>query len=105
MERLTPTQVKERIDAGANIVLLDVREPWEYDTCRIGGSRLMPMNRVPAEAGTLDRQSEIVVLCHHGMRSLQVAVWLERAGFERVANLEGGIDAWSCDVDPNVPRY
>ncbi len=105
MERLTPVEMKARIDSGSTPLLLDVREPWEYGTCRIEGSRHIPMNRIPAEAATLDPRADIVVICHHGMRSLQVAAWLERAGFARVANLDGGIDAWSCDVDPTVPRY
>ena len=85
---------------------LDVREPWEYATARIGGSVLMPMGDVPARAHQeLDPDERIVVLCHHGMRSMNVAVWLRNQGFENAQSLRGGIDAWASEVDPSVGRY
>ena len=85
---------------------LDVREPWEYATARIGGSVLMPMGDVPARAHQeLDPEERIVVLCHHGMRSMNVAVWLRNQGFENAQSLRGGIDAWAAEVDPSVGRY
>ena len=85
---------------------LDVREPWEYATARIGGSVLMPMGDVPSRANQeLDPDERIVVLCHHGMRSMNVAVWLRNQGFENAQSLRGGIDAWAADVDPSVGRY
>lgn len=85
---------------------LDVREPWEYGTARIGGSVLMPMGDVPARAHQeLDPDERIVVLCHHGVRSMNVAVWLRNQGFENAQSLRGGIDAWAAEVDPSVGRY
>ncbi len=90
----------------ARPVLLDVREPWEFETARLEGSLLMPMGDVPSRAHTeLDPDAHIVVLCHHGQRSLSVAMWLRGQGFERAQSLAGGIDAWSRTVDAKVPRY
>lgn len=86
--------------------LIDVREPWEFETARIDGSVLMPMGDVPARAHLeLDPDERLVVLCHHGQRSLNVTVWLRNQGFEQVQSLRGGIDAWSREVDPSVGRY
>jgi rhodanese-related sulfurtransferase len=93
-------------DAGrAKPFLLDVREPWEFDNASIAGSTLMPMASVPLRLDELPRDAELVCICHHGARSMQVAMFLEGRGFEQVTNLTGGIDAWSRDVDPTVPRY
>lgn len=86
--------------------LIDVREPWEFATAHIDGSVPMPMGDVPARAHQeLDPDEHIVVLCHMGMRSMNVTVWLRNQGFEQVQSLRGGIDAWSAEVDGNVPRY
>jgi rhodanese-related sulfurtransferase len=86
--------------------LIDVREPWEFETARIEGSVLMPMGDVPARAHQeLDPDERLVVLCHHGMRSMNVTVWLRNQGFEQTQSLRGGIDAWSAEVDPTVSRY
>jgi rhodanese-related sulfurtransferase len=88
------------------IRLIDVREPWEFETARIQGSLLMPMGDVPARAHQeLDPDERLVVLCHHGMRSMNVAVWLRNQGFEQAQSLRGGIDAWSAEVDPAITRY
>ena len=86
-------------------LLLDVREAWEHETCRIEGSLLMPMGEVPARAGELDADADIVVICHHGGRSMQVALFLGKQGFARVHNLAGGVDAWARNVDPSMPTY
>lgn len=86
-------------------VLLDVREPWEYEKAHIEGALLIPMREVPARIAQIDEAKEVVALCHHGGRSMQVAMFLEKNGFERVHNLVGGIDAWSRSVDPAVPLY
>jgi rhodanese-related sulfurtransferase len=86
-------------------VLLDVREPWEFQTAHIEGARLVPMNEVPARVNELDPQEELVVICHHGGRSMQVAMFLEKQGFARVHNLAGGVDAWAKTVDPAMPVY
>ena len=95
--------------AGAPLLLLDVREPWEFALAaiRIDGleTRLMPMNSVPGRLGELDPSQPVVCICHHGARSAQVVAFLERQGFEAVYNLAGGIAAWSEQVDPHVPRY
>jgi rhodanese-related sulfurtransferase len=89
-----------------DFVLLDVREPWEYATAHIEGSVLIPMGEIPARAfQELDPEAHIITLCHHGVRSMNVAVWLRNQGFERAQSLQGGIDAWSATVDPKVPRY
>jgi len=86
-------------------VLLDVREPWEFETCRIAGSLPMPMQTVPARIDELDEAAPIVCICHHGMRSMQVAAFLERNGFSEVINLTGGVHAWAQQVDPAMPQY
>ena len=86
-------------------LLLDVREPWEQQICAIEGSQMMPMQQIPARFGTLDPQQSIVCICHLGARSAQVALYLQRQGYEDVYNLTGGIDAWARQVDPAMPRY
>ena len=97
----------ERLRAsGEPVVLLDVREPWEYEAARIEGSVLMPMGDIPGRAHQeLDPEARIVTICHHGMRSLNVAVWLRNQGFEQTQSLSGGIDGWSAAIDAQVPRY
>lgn len=86
--------------------LLDVREKWEYDTAHLDPSLLMPMGDVPSRANNeLDPDARIVVLCHHGARSLNVAMWLRQQGFDNAQSLAGGIDAWSRQIDPTLPRY
>lgn len=85
--------------------LLDVREPWEFDTCKIEGSTLMPMNTIPARIDDLDEEAEIVCICHHGARSMQVAAFLERQGFSKITNLTGGVHAWAVQVDSAMPTY
>jgi rhodanese-related sulfurtransferase len=86
-------------------LLLDVREPWEFEICHIAGSTLMPMRGIPAALGQLAPDRETVVICHHGIRSRQVAWYLERAGFPRVVNLSGGVDAWAREVDADMAVY
>jgi len=102
---LAPAAVADRLRGTEPPLLLDVREPWEHEIARVEGARLVPLATLPGALDTLDRSREIVVLCHHGVRSLMAAEFLQRNGFARVANLRGGIDAWSGDVDPSVPRY
>src|SRR5580692_4677423 len=92
--------------SGGKARLIDVREPWELATARIEGSVEMPMGDVPARAHQeLDPDERLVVICHHGMRSMNVTVWLRNQGFEQAQSIRGGIDAWSAEVDPAVPRY
>lgn len=86
--------------------LIDVREPWEIATAHIEGSVAMPMGDVPSRAHQeLDPEERLVVVCHHGQRSMNVAAWLRNQGFEQAQSLRGGIEAWSTEVDPKVPRY
>ena len=85
--------------------LLDVREPWEFEICRIDGAVMMPMAAVPPRVGELDPDAETVVICHHGVRSFQVALFLEHHGFSSVINLAGGVAAWAREVDPAMPTY
>lgn len=87
------------------ITLLDVREAWEVATAHVEGSIQLPMGQVPSRLAELDPNAPLVVMCHGGMRSLQVAQYLTEQGFAEVYNLSGGIDAWSQEVDPAVPRY
>ena len=86
-------------------LLLDVREPWELEICRIEGSVAMPMGSVPARFPELDRDRETVVICHHGGRSAQVCMFLERQGFSSVINLAGGVAGWAAQVDPRMAQY
>lgn len=96
---------RQRDQTGAPL-LLDVREPWEFNTANLPGSTLMPMGEVTSRAHQeLDPDQPIVVLCHHGARSLSVTMWLREQGFEQVQSLAGGIDRWSQVIDPHVPRY
>ena len=93
------------LEQGDKAVLLDVREPWEYAQVHVEGARHIPMGQIPERLGELDPQARYVVMCHHGGRSQQVAAFLASKGYGQVANLAGGIDAWSQVVDPNLPRY
>ena len=107
MKQITPPQLADWLQDTARPapVLLDVREPSEFSYCAIPGSLPMPMASVPARLQELDPDAEIVVICHHGGRSMQVAAFLAHHGFEHVANIAGGIDAWAREKDPNLPRY
>lgn len=105
MRRFRPRELKAHLDQGAAPLLLDVREPWEYERCHIEGSQLIPMRQIPEATAQLDPTQEIVVICHHGIRSRQVAYYLEREGFTNLINLEGGVEAWAQDVDQTMQRY
>ena len=105
MLTITPEQLKSRLDAGDNPLLLDVREDWEYEICRIDGSVNISMANVNQMLEQLSPENETVVICHHGMRSFQIGSFLENNGFNHIVNLEGGIDAWARTVDPNMDRY
>jgi rhodanese-related sulfurtransferase len=98
--------VKARLDRKETFTLVDVREPWEFQTAHIDGAKLLPMGDVPSRAHQeLDPEDHIVVLCHHGVRSMNVTAWLRQQGFEKAQSMRGGIDAWSRSVDPKVPLY
>jgi rhodanese-related sulfurtransferase len=106
MESISAQELNARMGNGAATpVLLDVRESWEFEICHIAGSRPVPMSDLPAVLDGMDRQAPVVVVCHHGIRSYQAALFLESAGFACVINLTGGIEAWADTVDPSMPRY
>ena len=102
---LSPTEAAALLKEGKTR-LIDVREPWEFATTHVEGSILMPMGDIPARAHQeLDPEEHLVLMCHHGMRSMNVAVWLRNQGFEQAQSLRGGIDSWSAEVDPGISRY
>ncbi|EXI88858.1 MAG: Thiosulfate sulfurtransferase GlpE [Candidatus Accumulibacter regalis] len=117
MQQLSATQLKEWLTASTPAggsggsparrppLLLDVREPWEFELCHLADSLLLPMQSVPARIDELERDADIVVICHHGVRSRQVGGFLERQGFTSIYNLSGGVDAWANDVDPAMHKY
>ncbi len=105
MRQLRPSELQQYLNAGHQPLLLDVREPCEFAICHIAGSELLPMRQIPTALPQLNPQQEIVVICHHGVRSLQVARFLEYSGFLQVINLYGGIDLWAQEVDPSMPTY
>lgn len=106
MRQMSPQELKDYLAQAENPpLLLDVREPWEYQHCHIEGSQLLPMGQIPTAYPDLNAEDEIVVICHHGVRSQQVCGFLDRAGFQHVINLTGGVDAWAREVDPHMPTY
>lgn len=110
MRNLMPRQVADLLsakksEADPGPLLLDVREPWEFDICRIDGSRSLPMNQIPVAVPHLEQDRDIICICHHGIRSYQVARFLEHQGFTRVINLEGGVAAWARDIDRSMRTY
>jgi rhodanese-related sulfurtransferase len=98
-------QVKAMLKHGDQFTLLDVREPWELEKARLEASKNIPMGDVPMRVQELDPEEHIVVMCHHGVRSLSVTNWLRQQGFEKVQSMRGGIDGWARTVDPKVPLY
>lgn len=107
MQQIDAHELQQWIQDSSRVspFLLDVREPWEYEYCHIADSRLVPMQSVPGKLDTLDKNAHIVVICHHGVRSMQVARYLEHAGFEQVYNLQGGVDSWARLVDTGMRTY
>lgn len=103
MAEITASELKEKFD---QVLLIDCREPWENEIAAIGGSRLIPMKEMPQHLEELKKESRpIVVYCHHGMRSFNVSNWLTGQGLSNVSSLAGGIDSWSVEIDPSLPRY
>lgn len=106
MRRLEAAELKNYLDHSESPpLLLDVRQPWEYDICSLSNAQLIPMSEIPTKLDELDRDQEIVVICHHGIRSLRVATYLESAGFKKVINLDGGVNAWAQQVDTTMATY
>ena len=103
---ITPEQFKKLREQKSDYKLVDVREPWEFQTAKIDGATLMPVGDVPSRAHQeLDPEQHIVVYCHHGVRSMNVTSWLRQQGFEKAQSLAGGIDRWAREVDPAIPKY
>jgi adenylyltransferase/sulfurtransferase len=102
---VAPGEVKDMLARGEKLFFVDVREKWEYDTTHIEGSVLIPLREIPANLARLEAASELVLFCHHGMRSLDAAAWLRSQGVVGARSMAGGIDRWSAEIDPNVPRY
>ncbi len=105
VKQMSTIALKDRIEQQEPVLLLDVREPGEYQYARIENSVLIPLNQIPQRLAELDPHQETVVICHHGIRSQMAAQFLVKSGFKNIANLIGGIDAWSCEIDDLVPRY
>ncbi len=97
--------LKRRLDEGAAGTVVDVREPWETDICKIEGAALMPLSAFAEHVKSLSPGNPILIYCHHGGRSLQAAMWLRRNGFAEAASVRGGIEAWALAIDPETPRY
>ena len=104
-QKISPIDLAARLARGDTLVVLDVREPWEFETVHLQGSVLLPLSELARGAASLDMNAEYIALCHHGMRSEMAASWLRNQGFACVVNLVGGIDAYSLTVDPSLPRY
>ncbi len=105
IQNLTPLQIKEILESGEKIRLIDVREEWEYKIAKIPGSELMPLSRFVEFIPSLDPKDKIIVYCHKGVRSLNVCYYLFNAGFDRIINLNGGIDAWVDEIDNSISKY
>ena len=105
IQRLKPREAKDILDKNKNIRLIDVREEGENNRAKINNSELMPLSRFIEMSKNLDKDHKFMIYCHHGIRSMQVCYYLEKSGFNYLINLEGGIDAWSKEVDNSIPVY
>ena len=106
MRHFTPAQLQQYLaEASVPPLLLDVREPWEFDVCRLEQAQLVPMRQIPEACNELGHDREIVIICHHGIRSRQVAIYMEQQGFSDVINLSGGMAGWAQDIDPGMATY
>ena len=105
VQQISAIELRDKLQNNPQPFLLDVREPHEFHYAHIEGSTLVPLNQIPQRFDELDRNREIVIICHHGIRSQQAANFLDHHGFEHILNLAGGIDAWSRECDASVPRY
>ncbi len=103
--QIEPHEVKEKLDRGDRLLLVDCREPQEFEICRLPGAKLVAMGALPMNVMLFDTAQEVVVYCHHGIRSMNVVAWLRAQGVEGARSMAGGIERWSREVDPSVPRY
>jgi rhodanese-related sulfurtransferase len=101
---LTPEKLKKYLETNQPL-LLDVREQWEWDKCHLDNARLLPMGQIMANIDSLDKSAEMVIICHHGIRSMQVARYFESIGFNKIINLKGGLDAWAKSIDSSMTQY
>jgi adenylyltransferase/sulfurtransferase len=106
-QEISVRELAKQIENGQAVRLIDVRQPWEHQLAQLPDSLLIPLNDLPHRAAEIPMEpaSLLVVYCHHGVRSLSAAAYLDRIGYHNVRSLAGGIDAWSCEVDPSVARY
>jgi rhodanese-related sulfurtransferase len=106
IRQLTVSELKQKLDQEPDkLLVLDVREPWELNVCSLPGAVTIPMREVPARTEELPKDAELAIMCHHGIRSQQVALYLERVGFGKLHNVVGGIDAWAREIDKKMPTY
>jgi len=103
--QISVQEVNARIARGEKLLLVDVREPWEFALCKLPGATLIPLGSLPANLNALLDSDVVICYCHHGMRSLDAAVWLRQQGVESAKSMAGGIERWSAEIDPGVPRY
>jgi rhodanese-related sulfurtransferase len=102
---IAPREVKALLARDDKVLFVDVRERWEYDTAHIDGSVLIPLGEIPSNLARLENADEVVLFCHHGIRSLDAAAWLRSQGVDGARSMTGGIERWSAEIDPNVARY
>ena len=105
MQQINVDDLNQLLDTGEKLVMIDVREPWEYQICHIDGSQLIPMRQIPDAVEKLDPEQKTVVICHTGMRSQQVCLFLEQAGFADMNNLIGGVHAWATQIELSMATY
>lgn len=103
--QMSVQEVSERIAKGEALTLVDVREPWEFALCKLPGAKLIPLGALPASLNSLPDADEVICYCHHGLRSLDAVVWLRQQGADNAKSMAGGIERWSLEIDPKVPRY
>lgn len=102
---ITPSEVKQQLDRAESLFFVDVREPWEHQLCHIEGSKLIPLGQVAASLSEFEGADSVVIFCHSGRRSMDAAAWLRSQGVSGARSMAGGIDRWSQEIDPRVPRY
>lgn len=107
IRELAPSELAQWRDDSTRLapLLVDVRETWEFDVCRIEGSKSVPLGELPSRLADLPQDRPLVLICHHGRRSYHATAWLQRNGFADVRNLRGGVAAWAADVDPRMRQY
>ena len=103
--QISVLEVNARIARGEKLLLVDVREPWEFALCKLPNATLIPLGSLPANLNALLDSGDVICYCHHGMRSLDAAAWLRQQGVERAKSMAGGIERWSAEIDSRVPRY